>query len=279
MAGTARGGASAPCPGLTQGHKMPNLPPALRLLPIAHRALHDRSQRRPENSPAAIRAAVQAGYAIEIDLQLSSDGIAMVFHDDHLDRLTAAKGPVSARTAAELAQIALHDCDDPIPSFAQVLELVAGRVPLLVELKDQTGDIGQSDGRLESAVARDLAGYRGPLAVMSFNPSMMAHMARLAPDVPRGITTSAFLGDWVPLPEPTRDRLRAIPDYDAVGACFISHEWRHLDMPRVAELAAQGADILCWTVKSPRAETMARTLACNITFEGYAAGFPAPPPA
>jgi glycerophosphoryl diester phosphodiesterase len=256
----------------------PRLPQSLRHLPVAHRALHDKSLGRPENSRAAIEAAIDAGYAIEIDLQLSSDGKAMVFHDETLDRLTARTGPIAALTANELGRITLRDAapgpQAGIPTFAEILAMVAGQVPLLVELKDQTGAMTASDGALEVACARDLDGYKGDIAVMSFNPSMVAHMARLAPLVARGLTTSAYDPlDWAPLPRETCDCLRAIPDYDALGASFISHEWRYLDMARVRDLARAGADVLCWTIRSPEAEAMARALACNITFEGYLAAF------
>ena len=255
---------------------VPRLPESLRRLPVAHRALLDRTDRRPENSPAAIRAAVAAGYGIEIDLQLSADGHAMVFHDEMLDRLTAATGPVRARTAAELQSIRLTDADDGIPTLQAVLALVAGRVPLLVEIKDQDGAMGPGVGVLEAAAARCLAGYRGDVAVMSFNPHSMAEMARLLPRVPRGITTSAYdPEDWAPLPAVVCDRLRGIPDYDRVGASFISHEWADLGRARVAELAGQGADVLCWTIRTPEAEATARQIACNVTFEGYQAAFPA----
>jgi glycerophosphoryl diester phosphodiesterase len=87
----------------------PALPPDFLRLPLAHRALHDRAARRPENSPAAIRAAVAAGYGIEIDLQLSRDGIAMVFHDETLDRLTDQTGLVADRDAADLGAIPLRE--------------------------------------------------------------------------------------------------------------------------------------------------------------------------
>jgi glycerophosphoryl diester phosphodiesterase len=146
------------------------LPQAFFRAPIAHRALHDRSKGRVENAPASIRAAVAAGYAIEIDLQLSKDGVAMVFHDEDLDRLTGEHGLVADRTAADLGRIGLKDSTDTIPSFAEVLALIGGRVPLLVEIKDQTLVMGETDGRLEAAAARDVAGYTGPLAFMSFNP-------------------------------------------------------------------------------------------------------------
>ena len=140
------------------------LPAGFLRLPIAHRALHDRAQRRPENSPAAIRAAIAAGYAIEIDLQLSQDGIPMVFHDEALDRLTAEHGPLNAHPAATLSRIGLNDADDPIPTLHQVLALVAGQVPLLIEIKDQSLSLSQTDGQLEAATAALLSTYQGPVA-------------------------------------------------------------------------------------------------------------------
>lgn len=251
------------------------LPPGFLRLPIAHRALHDRKVGRIENSPAAIRAAVEAGYGIEIDLQLSKDGVAMVFHDDDLDRLTAEKGPVAHRTAAELGRIGLKGSDDRIPTLAEVLALVGGRVPLLIELKDQTLKLAQTDGALERATAETLAGYDGPVALMSFNPHCIAHLAKLAPELPRGITTSAYdLQGWIGLDRARRAHLRDIPDYDRVEASFISHEARDLDRARVAELKAAGAAILCWTIRSAGAEVEARRVADNVTFEGYAAAIP-----
>ncbi|WP_112310122.1 glycerophosphodiester phosphodiesterase family protein [Pseudogemmobacter bohemicus] len=252
------------------------LPASFLHLPVAHRALHDRGRGVIENSPAAIRAAIRAGYAIEVDLQLSQDGVAMVFHDEGLDRLTAETGPVNARTAEELGRIILKDGEDPIPTLAQVLDLVAGQVPLLIELKDQSLTMSDTDGRLEAETARLLADYRGDVAVMSFNPHSIAHMARLAPEVPRGITTSAYdPDDWAPLDRATCDRLRDIPDYDCTGASFISHEAADLARPRVAALKGQGAAILCWTIRSPGAEAKARTIAQNVTFESYLAVIPA----
>lgn len=252
------------------------LPDSFLRRPIAHRALHDRSQGRIENSPAAIRAAVDAGYAIEIDLQLSADGEAMVFHDEDLDRLTDETGPVAARTAADLGRLRLKGATDTIPTLTLVLDLIGGRVPLLIEIKDQTLTMGPTDGRLEAATAKALRDYRGDVALMSFNPHSVAHMARLAPHLPRGITSSAYdPDDWAPLPVAVCDQLRGIPDYDATGSSFISHEAGDLARPRVAELKARGAAILCWTIRSPEAEAMARKVAHNVTFEGYRAALPA----
>ena len=253
----------------------PSLPPAFLSLPIAHRALHDRSAGRPENSRAAIRAAVAAGYGIEIDLQLSADGVAMVFHDEELGRLTEATGWVNQRSAADLGAIQLRDAEDGIPTLAEVLALVGGTVPLLIEVKDQTLTPGGTIGPLEQATAAALAGYPGPVALMSFNPDSVAELARLCPAIPRGLTTGAYdYAGYAPLPPALCDHLREIPDYDRVGACFISHEAADLARPRVAALKAQGAHILCWTIKSPEAEAKARQYAENITFEGYLAAKP-----
>lgn len=255
----------------------PALPASFLRLPLAHRALHDRAAGRVENSIAAIKAAIDAGYGIEIDLQLSRDRRAMVFHDYDLGRLTGQSGPIQRHTAAELGQMALTDGQgDTIPTFAEVLALVAGRVPLLVEIKDQDGGLGAAVGRLEQAAAADLRGYAGDVAVMSFNPNSVRVFGGMAPDVPRGLTTCAFDPDeWGPVPKATLKRLAGIPDYDPSGACFISHDVADLTSARVADLKARGAHVLCWTIRSPTQEAQARTVAQNITFEGYAAPFPA----
>jgi glycerophosphoryl diester phosphodiesterase len=248
------------------------LPPAFLSTPIAHRGYHARTKARIENSTSAIRAAVDAGYGIEIDLQLSSDGQAMVFHDEQLDRLTNQTGALNARTAADLGLIRLTDSDDTIATLTEILTLIAGRVPLLIEIKDQSLSLSETDGLLEAATARALHGYAGPVAVMSFNPHSMAQMALLAPDLPRGLTTCAFdPADWQPADSATCIRLRDIPDYDMVGAAFVSHEAADLSRPRVAALKLQGAAILCWTIRSAQAEATARKIAQNITFEGYLA--------
>lgn len=252
------------------------LPRGLLTTPIAHRALHDVKQGRPENSRAAILAAINAGYAIEIDVQISADGMAMVFHDEDLGRLTGIQGPIAARTMADLGRIALLHGDEAIPALPEVLTLIAGRVPLLIEIKDQTGVMGKSDGRLEASLATALAVYDGPVAVMSFNPHSVALMAQLCPHIARGLTTCAYNpAAWAPLPASVCNQLRGIPDYDRVGATFISHKAADLARPRVAELCAKGAEVLCWTIKSAKQEALARKVAQNITFEGYAPVHPA----
>ena len=250
---------------------MPSLPDAFVKLPLAHRGLHDRHAHRPENSRAALTAAIKAGYGAEIDVQLSADGHAMVFHDTDLDRLTPDTGPLRARHRTELRRIPLLGGAEHIPALDDILTLVAGRIPLLIEIKDQSGVLGSTDvGPLEQAVADALAAYDGPVAVISFNPYAITTMAQLAPRCPRGLVSAGFGRDrWPHLPNDLRERLRDIPDYDSCGASFISHEAADLDNPRVAALKAHGAGILCWTIRSVKAERAARRIADNITFEGY----------
>lgn len=252
------------------------LPDIFLRTPLAHRALHDLDAWRPENSRSAVAAAMRAGYGIEIDVQISADGQAMVFHDATLDRMTAEAGPIEARDAASLRQISLNNGTEGIPTLSDILALVAGRVPVLVEIKDQHGQMGETEGRLEEAVATAIKRYHGPLALMSFNPNSMRRLLHLAGDWPRGLTTAAFdPTDWALLAPEVCDHLRAIPDYESVGASFLSHEWSDLSRPRVRDLASWGADLLCWTVHSPEQEVEARRIADNITFEGYGPAFPA----
>ena len=245
------------------------LPRALLTRPIAHRALHDASGGRPENSRAAVGAALEHGYGIEIDVQLTSDDQAAVFHDYALERMTGREGLVRERSMPELASIALKGSNETIPDLAEVLGLVAGRVPLLIEIKDWDGTFGSDVGSLEGAVAKALARYDGPAAVMSFNPHSVAAMQTLAPGVPRGLVTCAFHEKEWPMPRARRTELAEIPDYEPTSASFISHDIRDLECTRVLELRQSGASILCWTVRSAEEERRARAIAANVTFEGY----------
>ena len=252
------------------------LPRIFCQLPIAHRGFHDLDAGRPENSRAAIRAAMDAGYGIEIDLQLSADGQAMVFHDYALGRLTHETGPVRQRSAASLAAIALKGGDgEGIPTLSEVLALVAGRVPLLIELKDQDGEMGTDIGVLEAAAVAALQGYQGDVALMSFNPHSVAKLAEIAPDIPRGLVTSSYDPTKWPLSKALCDTLREIPDFDRTGSQFISHERDDADRPRVQELRAAGVPILSWTIRSEAEEAEVRKHVDNITFEGYVAPLPA----
>ena len=233
---------------------------------VAHRGLHGPG--RPENTLAAFDAACEGGYAIELDVQPSADGVAMAFHDATLDRMTERRGPVARLTAAALRRVAVGGTDQVVPSLRDALDRIAERVPVLIELKDQHGAMGPTDGRLERAVAAALGGYRGDVAVMSFNPHAVALLARLLPDTPRGRVTARFDAErWPDLPADVRAHLGTLPDMD--GAAFLSHQADALDMPRVAELRAEGRPVLCWTIRSAEDEARARRLADAVTFEGY----------
>jgi len=246
------------------------LPKAFFDRPIAHRGLHDVTDGRPENSLTAFRAAIEHGFGIELDLQISKDGRAMVFHDYDLQRLAGTSGAMCQRTADELADIPLTGGSEGIPTLADVLKLVDGQVPLLIEIKDQDLRLGPNVGALEDATAKDLTAYSGPAALMSFNPHSVMHMASLCPSIPRGLTTCNYdKDDWLLVPDARREELASIPDYERTGACFISHQQDQLDSPRVRDLKANGAAIFCWTIRSADQEATARKIADNVTFEGY----------
>ena len=235
---------------------------------IAHRGLHGPD--RPENSLAAIDAAVARGLAVELDVQPSSDGVAMVFHDGDLDRLTGEPGPIDDRDAGTLGTLTLLGTEERIPTLAQVLARVAGRVPLLIEVKDRDGALGPKVGPLEDAVIAALDGYTGPVALMSFNPHSVDHLRHHAPHLLRGLVTAAFDAEtWPDLPDATRRHLAQIADLDRTEAAFVSHEARSLDMARIAEIKARGLPVLCWTIRSPEEERRARRVADAVTFEGY----------
>lgn len=154
----------------------------------AHRGLHNGV--RAENSMSAFRAAVEAGFGIELDVRLSSDGELMVFHDDTLDRMTKEKGRVDSRTAKELSEITLGGTSDTIPKFSEVLRLVDGRVPLLVEIKEEQGKYGVTEKTAE--LLRD---YNGEFIIESFNPLALARVKEIMPEIPRGFLSQNFLSD------------------------------------------------------------------------------------
>ena len=155
--------------------------------------------------------------------------------------------------------------------MSEFLKLVAGRVPILLEVKDQDGALDENIGALESAVAAAIDGYDGDVALMSFNPHSVAAMKEFTPERPCGLVTGALPGDRWAVPEAVLARLREIPDYTRTGSVFISHQASDLDRPRVAELKHGGATVICWTVRTPEEELAARKVADNVTFEGYLA--------
>ncbi|MDO5529186.1 MAG: glycerophosphodiester phosphodiesterase family protein [Paracoccus sp. (in: a-proteobacteria)] len=236
--------------------------------PIAHRGLHGPGV--PENSMAAFLAAIDAGYGIELDVQPASDGTPMVFHDETLARLCGAEGLIAALGPDQLAGLRLYETDQTIPTLRSVLDEVAGRVPLLIEIKDQDGALGRDFGKLVENVARMVDTYDGPAALMSFNPHMVAACAKAAPGVARGLTSCHFAeADWPRVDEATRQSLAALEMFDEVGASFVSHFWGDLGNPAIAALKSRGVPVLCWTIRTPEQEAQARAVADGITFELY----------
>jgi len=253
---------------------VPRLDPAFLNIPIAHRGLHDAALGVVENSLSAFEAAIEHGYGIELDVQLSADGEAMTFHDDTLDRLTNQRGPVKARSSRDLGSIPLNAGQDKIPNMAQTLGLIAGQVPLLVEIKDQDGALGTDVGPLEKRLAELLGSYDGPLGVMSFNPHSIAAFRKFAPHIPTGRVTCAF-DTWPGVSTTDLAKLHEISAADAGGISFVSHNHKDLASDQITAAKSEGLDILCWTIKNLDQENQARVVAQNITFESYQAAHPA----
>lgn len=239
----------APAPGAALGW--------LKGARVAHRGLHGETV--VENSPAAFAAAAAHGLAIECDVQLTSDGEAVVFHDFTLERLTAEAGLVLDRSAAELAQIRYRASAETIPTLAQFLAQVGGRVPLLIEVKSQAD---WDWARLCAAVARGLAGYVGPAAVMSFDPRVGSWFAAHAPQVVRGLVASEehSRGWW--------GDLRRHWALWRSRAQFLAYDVRDLPSRFAAAQRARGLPVATWTVRDPALFPVASANADALIAEG-----------
>lgn len=227
----------------------------------AHRGLHGNG--RIENSPSAFEAAIQRGFGIECDVQRSGDGQAMVFHDWELDRLTGESGPVMSHTAKQLGAISLTGSADTIPTLRQVLYLVAGRVPLLIEVKSKRE---HRVAGLCMAVRRALEGYRGPHAVMSFDPRVSRWFAQASPFTPRGLVVTEENART--LSGKLRRHLalwHARPD-------FLAYDVRDFPSRFAAFQRARGLSVLTWTVRSAELRAKAAAHADAPIAEG--AGIP-----
>lgn len=240
--------------------------------PIAHRGLHDRNAGVIENTGPAFLAAIAGGYGIECDLQPASDGTPMVFHDGALKRLIDADGLISDRTPADLAKLRYRGQDTPILSYTELLAMVAGRVPLLVEIKSEWD--APRPGFLE-AIAAITAAYKGPLALMSFDPLVMARCRDLAPSVPRGIIACDYtVINWWPN---KIDASRAISltyllESRPAEPDFFAYHVRALPTPVTRFTRdGMGLPLFTWTVRSERERAIAAQWADAPIFEGYRA--------
>lgn len=234
--------------------------------PFAHRGLHGQTEGVAENSRSAFALAVEHGFGIELDVQLSRDGQAMVFHDRGMNRLTHKTGRLAQRTAAELGQIKLKNSDDVIETLADILHMVDGRAPVLVEIKTRPRE---SAGALEAAVADVLDAYDGPVAVMSFAPSSVAWFATFAPDITRGIVAMDFVKHNEGLSWAERQSLTHLKHWEATDPDFIAYNCNDLPQNAVAAIRRQGVPVFSWTVRSEDTRARIRPFVDQIIFEGF----------
>jgi len=239
--------------------------------PIAHRGLHDRSRGIIENSASAFAAAIEKNFAIECDVQLSSDGIPMIFHDDDLDRLTGVTGPVVARTMAELGSYKLLDSstNDTPQRFTEFLAQIGGRVLLQIELKQQPDQA--STEKLAATVMDALRSYTGPVTIESFDPRLLVEVRKRGGTMPLGIVTYGYdEPSWDQHIKPgTRFMLRNLLHYPWTRFGFISCRDKSLDLPAVRFFRALGIPVTAWTIKSQAGADAVSDKADQIVFEDF----------
>jgi glycerophosphoryl diester phosphodiesterase len=241
-------------------------PDWLTARPVAHRGLHDAAHGVIENTPSSVAAAAAAGYAIEVDLQITADGEAMVHHDEALGRLTEGSARLDSMTAAELRRVPFKATADRMMSLSELCDLIFGRVTLVLELKSHFN----GDPRLPLRVADVLKSYSGPAAVMSFDPGMVAVIRRAAPSLRRGLVAERRYRPQ----HQDRSWFRGNMDYlsDLARACpqFLAYSVR--DLPSAVPLASRalcGMPLLTWTVRNDDDRARAARWADQMIFEGF----------
>jgi len=235
--------------------------------PIAHRGLHDVRAGRVENTLGAARAAIASGFAVECDIQLSSDGEAMVFHDKTLERLLKAEGAVGEWTADALRALAFRDSPEHMPTLGELLALLAGRVPLICEIKSRF----DGDMRLAQRAAEVAGGYAGPLALKSFDPDVIAHLREARVERPLGIVAEASYDnvDFNDLSEEQKQTCAAFLHYPRTRPDFLSWSVADLPHPTPALLRAlRELPVMVWTVRTLEDKRRAALWADQVVFEG-----------
>lgn len=235
--------------------------------PIAHRGLHDAQAGVIENTASAFSAAIAGGYGIECDLQISSDGEAMVHHDDALGRLTEGSNRLAQMPAADIRRVHFKETADRILTLGELCDLVAGRAPLVLELKSHF----DGDRRLVQRVADVLAAYRGRKALMSFDPGTIEIARWIAPQLTRGIVAMRHYThhDRDLLPAAEKQRMTWLLHANRTRPQFIAYAVS--DLPAALPLLARtlfGLPLLTWTVRSEADRARARRWADQIIFEG-----------
>ncbi|QDB99747.1 glycerophosphodiester phosphodiesterase [Mesorhizobium sp. 8] len=224
--------------------------------PVAHRGYHDLNDRRWENTLSAFAAAAERGYAIECDVHLSADNVPVVIHDDDLKRLTGTDGFVWQRTVAELATLRVGGTADHVPTLAEVLALVAGRVPLVVELKGTPGH----DTGLVASVGALLKTYKGKVAIMSFDHWLIRDFARDVPGIPGGLTAYGRENKLIEAHFSMLAHDLAFTSYAAgdLPNPFVTFVRDRLKMP-----------VITWTIRDQPAIDITFRYADQMTFEGF----------
>ena len=236
--------------------------------PIAHRGLHDRAAGRVENTISAAEAAIQGGFVIECDIQVSSDGEAMVFHDHVLDRLTAEHGPVRERRAVDLAEVTVTGGQDRITTLAAFLDRIDARTPVVIEVKSRF----DGDERLVRRLVEVLDGRTAPMAVKSFDPAIVSLLRRIAPQLTRGVVAQSSYdeGEWTSLDPSLRHAMANLLHWPETAPDFLS--WRHPDLPIAAPFLARTlarTPVVTWTIRNQREADQAHDHADQIVFEGF----------
>ncbi|MBF0678365.1 MAG: glycerophosphodiester phosphodiesterase [Devosia sp.] len=239
--------------------------------PVAHRGLHDRAAGIIENSASAFAAAIAGNFAIECDLQLTSDSHAVVFHDEKLDRLTGESGLVSDRRVAEMTDIALLDSaasDRPQP-LAAFLDQIGGRTMLQIELKHQPS--AEATRQLAKVAATALSTYTGPVTVESFDPRLITLIREFGFSGPRGIITYDYESEDYPpgISEDERYILRHLLHWHETQFDFISCDKAALTLPAITFWRALGKPVTAWTIRSKVEAEAARPYIDQIVFEGF----------
>jgi glycerophosphoryl diester phosphodiesterase len=231
--------------------------------PVAHRGLWT-PDGPPENSLGAFQAAAAAGYGVELDVQLSADGEAMVFHDASLARMTGAEGKLAERTATELAELRLAGTDERIPTLAETLALVGKRAMVHIELKTPYGAVGP----LEQRVHEILIDHVGPTCVIGFNPYSHAWFAERHPGVLRGLDSYSY--DRAPhMNEAQRQSFARLEHVAIARPHFLALGLDMLPGELAAQHRARGLPIVAWTVKEPAQWQAIKDGCDNLIFEGF----------
>jgi glycerophosphoryl diester phosphodiesterase len=236
--------------------------------PVAHRGLHDVRGGIFENTPSAVAAAIEAGYAIEVDLQITADGEAMVHHDDALGRLTEGSERLADLRAEALRRVPFKGTADRMLTLGELLDLVDGRATLVLELKSHF----DGDRRLVARAAAVLASSSAPVAVMSFDPFQIEALRAIQPRVPRGIVAERRYSppEWQVLPRRTRWTMAHLLHGFRTCPHFVAYAVQ--DLPALAPLFAKhifGLPLLTWTVRTAEQARTARRMAAQMIFEGF----------